>query len=43
MGAISNITKNRGDIYNFVFIADVNDTSDKLFIGVDDTGDNLTL
>jgi hypothetical protein len=29
----------RGDIHNFVFIAGGNDIRDKLFTGVNDTGD----
>ncbi len=37
LGAI--FTKIRGDIRNFVFIAGVNDTGDKLFTGVNDTSD----
>ncbi len=41
-GAISNFTKLHGDIHNFVFIACVNDTSGKLFIGVKDTGNILS-
>jgi hypothetical protein len=31
-----------GDIRNFMFIAGVVDTSDKLFTGVNDTGDKLS-
>jgi hypothetical protein len=36
-------TKIRGDICNFVFIAGVNDAGDKLFTGVNATGDKLSL
>jgi hypothetical protein len=32
-----------GDIHNFVIIADVNDTGDKLFIGVNNNGDVLLM
>jgi hypothetical protein len=37
--AISNFTKIRGDIVNFLFIAGVNAIGDKLILGVNDTGD----
>jgi hypothetical protein len=39
-GVISNFTIIRGDIHKFVLITSVNDTVDKLFTGVRDTGDN---
>jgi hypothetical protein len=35
-------TKICGDIHNFVFIASINNAGDKLFTGVNDTGDKLS-
>jgi hypothetical protein len=42
LGKFRIFTKIRGDICNFVFIACVVDTGDKLFNGVNDTGDKLS-
>jgi hypothetical protein len=41
IGVISNFTKIRRDSHNFMFIAVVVDTGDKLFTGVNDTSDKL--
>ncbi len=41
-GPFQIFTKIRADIRNSVFTAGVNDTNDKLFISVNDTGDNLS-
>jgi hypothetical protein len=38
LGLLRIFTKIRGDIHNFVLIAGINDTSDKLFEGVTETG-----
>ncbi len=40
-GAIAKFTKIQGDIRNFVFIAGVNNTDNKLFTGVNDTAINF--
>ncbi len=40
MGLFQICTKVCGDIRNFVFVAGINDTGDKLLTGVSDTGDN---
>jgi hypothetical protein len=42
-GSLQIFTKIHGDIRNLVFIAGVNNTGDKLFIGVNDTRDKLLL
>jgi hypothetical protein len=39
LGPFKFCRKIRGDIHNFVFIPGVNDVGDKLFIGVNNTGD----
>ncbi len=39
--APENPKKIRGDIHNFVFMTGVVDTGNKLFVGVNDTGDRL--
>ncbi len=36
------LTKIGGDIHNFVYIASFNETGDKLFTDVNDTGDNIS-
>jgi hypothetical protein len=41
LGPFQIFIKIRGDIRNFVFIASVVDTSDKLFTVVNDTGDEV--
>ncbi len=42
IGAAVNVWKFLGDIRNFVFIADDNDNGDKLFTGVNNTGDKFS-
>jgi hypothetical protein len=41
LGPLQIFTKIRGDIRNFVFITSVNDKGNKLYTGVNDTGDKL--
>jgi hypothetical protein len=43
VGRFQFFTKICEDIHNFVFIAGINDTGDKLFTGVSYTGDKLPL
>jgi hypothetical protein len=42
LGPLPILTKIRGDIHNFVFMAGVNDTIDNLFTSVVATGDKLS-